>query len=200
MRHIFALVIFSIPCLAQTFDTYGGWNQSACSGGVTGKWYTEKVTSHWWLCTPLGHHLFYQGVGGSGQPTNAVAKYGSVANWANGQISFLGSKGFNGIGELSDSNLYATNGALSTKTPFIETINVSTYATVNLNSVSSRPIKNYIWALGSSGSKTRSRVRPSHAFRATTVRHGPTYVEFGWIESWQLDRQRNGRRFRITGL
>src|ERR1044071_295231 len=103
MARLLLFVFFLGSLYAQTFDIYGGVQQSPCTGGTTGYFYTEKVGNRWWLCTPSGNHYFFQGVGGANALASSATKCGSSSNWANSQVSFMKSVGFNAIGELSDS-------------------------------------------------------------------------------------------------
>ncbi len=146
MRFIVFCLLCPIAALGQTFDTYGGWEQSPCSGGATGNFYTEKVSSRWWFCTPLGNHFWFEGVGGT-YPTQLASgiitsKYGTQTAWETAQLNFFKSLKFNAVGELTESSMFAPTA--SVKLPFVETILQSNYATVNLNSYASRAIKNYV--------------------------------------------------------
>lgn len=42
-------------------DQYGGRTDIKCAN-ATGWFHTEKINSHWWLCTPLGNAYYAQGV------------------------------------------------------------------------------------------------------------------------------------------
>lgn len=145
-KSTFPLLVFLcvLPAFAQV-DTYGGLLSRPCTNS-TGHFTTVKDGVRWMLCTPDGHELFLQSVGGAlATPTNIIAKYGTNTVWATQQLSFIKSLGFNSIGELSDGTLYPT--ASTTQLPFIQTINNSLYATVNLNGYASRPIKNFLWGV-----------------------------------------------------
>lgn len=154
---LFSACVFAAPAAhAQTFDVYGGWQQSPCVGGATGHFYFEKANSTWWMCTPAGNHFHVQAlanfkVPGANASTTwtaaAFAKYGSNLNTAATAMlnKFMVNYRFNVVGEDSNALL---NGASPcpgcTSYPFFTSANVSVYATVNLNGFAAHPIKNYI--------------------------------------------------------
>jgi hypothetical protein len=141
---------------AQTFDVYGGWQQSPCTRGTTGHFYFEKAAGSWWMCTPAGNHFHVQGlanfkVPGSNSSTiwtaAAFAKYGNNLNTAATAMlnKFMVNYHFNTVGEDSNALLNGASPCTGcTSYPFFTSSNVSVYATVNLNNFASHPIKNYI--------------------------------------------------------
>ena len=142
-----------------SFDPYGGWQQSTCNAGSTGHWYTEKANSRWWFCTPAGNHFFFEGVGAWVVPGDSSGikwgpdvstKYGGSLNTAAvGVINkFTSGFNFNAVGELSPGSYiypWGTSCAGCKSLPGIQTINVSAYATANLNGYASGPTKNFMW-------------------------------------------------------
>ncbi len=152
---------FAAPagCAQQTFDAYGGWEQSPCSGGATGHFYFEKAGDRWWMCTPAGHHFHVQAIANLEVPgvnastiwtAGVLAKYGnSTTTAAQDQlIRFMHNYHFNVVGEDSNSLLNgASPCAGCVSYPTFTNNNTSVYATVNLNNNASHPMKNYILGL-----------------------------------------------------
>lgn len=152
------LVCFASAVRAQTFDSDGGWQQSPCLAGPKGFFYVEKAGTRWWFCTPEGNHYFANGLANMQVPginssviwgPGVLAKYGNSTQVAakDTQSKFFSTYRYNLMGEDSNA-MYAPwsstlcSGCLITA-GFTST-NVSVYATVNLNSAASHPMKNYI--------------------------------------------------------
>lgn len=141
---------------AQTFDQYGGWQQSACAGGATGHFYFEKANNTWWMCTPAGNHFHMQALANFKVPgvnastiwtPAAFAKYGNNTTTAAIAMlkKFMVNYHFNVVGEDSNSLLDGTRPCTGcTSYPTFYNNNISVYATVNLNNHASHPMKNYI--------------------------------------------------------
>src|ERR1700732_1272657 len=87
-----------LPCKSQTLDSYGGLTNVKCQK-ATGWFHAEKINDRWWLCTPLGHAYFFEGVAAFQIPT--LPKYNNSPNAAAAAlISEVQSWKFNGIGGL----------------------------------------------------------------------------------------------------
>jgi hypothetical protein len=102
-------------------DRYGGRLDISCTTNA-GKWHTEKINNRWWICTPAGHAFFKQGVYITGIAPNldVNAKYGSITNLANAQLTRLKSWGFNTIDIDGYEGMWPTaSPAPSTLMPFI---------------------------------------------------------------------------------
>lgn len=164
----FILLSSVIPASAQaTFDFYGGWNSLICSN-QTSNWAIQNIAGRWWLCTPkdgsnsASHGLFFQGVGAWALPTNlAGTKYTNASGGfasnaddaASTSMTFVKSWGFNGDGELSNTHSYPWDSSYPShpKLPSIETYLADNYASVNLFSYASHPIKEMSQATGQYG-------------------------------------------------
>lgn len=162
-RILFILVVLLTATVAygQTFDADGGWQQSPCMGGAKGFFYTEKFNNHWWFCTPEGNHFYVIALSNFKVPganastiwaSNVLAKYGGSLQTAakDTQSKFIDHYGFNTVGELSNAMYYPWSSTLCTGckiVPGFSSINISVYATVNLNNRAQRPVKNYILGL-----------------------------------------------------
>ena len=127
-------------------DIYGGATQLSCPNGPAAHFYTQKIGSRWWLCTPSGNVFWlrgvyhadasdtnpdYQGVTLNGTacttllpatpltPCSVITqKYGSLATWGPQMVQRLKAWGFNATAEYSSSYVQptATNSAW-TSTP-----------------------------------------------------------------------------------
>lgn len=161
MRFLLALVLCASAHAAT--DAYGGDTARPCSGGVNDHFYTEKIASRWWLCTPAGNAMFlhavynvkppdsgvdYQSVNGA---TVIAAKYAegptadSTENWAELSVQRLKSWGFNGIGEYGITAVWPTHTdwnwagitddqTIPSHVPFIAIITPALYAMTNSSS------------------------------------------------------------------
>src|SRR6266478_7805961 len=61
--------------VAVALDQYGGRSDVSCTN-ATGYFQPVKISNRWWLCTPAGHGLFFQGVG-AWAVVNPNNKYGT---------------------------------------------------------------------------------------------------------------------------
>lgn len=89
------LFLIASSLQAVTLDAYGGRTDLSCTGGTATRFYTERIGSRWWLCTPLGHAMWAQGVYAVGPQGNAVAKYGSSAVAGDQTVTRLKYWGYN---------------------------------------------------------------------------------------------------------
>ncbi|MDE2019848.1 MAG: hypothetical protein KGJ13_05900, partial [Patescibacteria group bacterium] len=94
-----ALVLFSSLKISMSanppLDQYGGRSDASCQGGAQPHFYTEKIGSQWYLCTPAGHPMWAQGAYAVGPQGNATVKYGSDAAANDSTIARLKAWGFN---------------------------------------------------------------------------------------------------------
>ena len=88
-------------------DAYGGWAGTG-DGRGEGFFRVRKAEGRWWLVDPIGNRFMSQGVAsfttGHGRRSRAVFDerwQGSAARWANEEIAFLKSCGFNSLGAWS---------------------------------------------------------------------------------------------------
>ena len=113
--------------VSGSLDQYGGNPALPCTGGQRAHFYTEKINSRWWLCTPDGNTFFENNAfniaanngdahtpGPQGKSYNTVvqSKYGNANDysaWAEAQIARLKAWGFNTIGEYSDWYVWERN-------------------------------------------------------------------------------------------
>ena len=136
-------------------DIYGGRTDISCTN-ATGHWITTKISGRWWLCTPAGHAMFYQGVGS--WDASPPAKYGSACLAAANATKEVSNWGFNGVGEISLTADILPNGTCSgtsgfVNLPRIETIETSLYSTAgpfslhqNFTGYATAPTKNMRYA------------------------------------------------------
>ena len=106
---------------AQGLDQYGGTTSLRCAGGAKPQFYSEKIGSRWWLCTPAGNAFFLKGIYNV-QATDSGVDYQGVAlasvinakyatgatnnstlNWALQAVRRMKSWGFNTLSEYSSA-------------------------------------------------------------------------------------------------
>jgi len=143
---LMGFVFACVPCKSQTLDSYGGLTNVKCQK-ATGWFHAEKTNDRWWLCTPLGHAYFFEGVAAFQIPT--LPKYNNSPNAAAAALlNEVQSWKFNGVGELSDRLAEPIGECRGcAKLPAIQTLLVSNYAAVNLWNYARGPMKNLIWGL-----------------------------------------------------
>jgi len=108
-----AALVLAPPAGAQDFDAFGGW--TGVQTTATGRFRTAQIDGVWWLVTPDGHGLFSAGIVGVRSfgdyaPTigtapyqdNVLARYGSVAAWADVALDRLLDLNVNTIGSWSE--------------------------------------------------------------------------------------------------
>ncbi len=119
-------------CSAQSLDLYGGRNDISCAG-TNAHFFTQKIGAKWWLCTPLGHGFFFQGVSNLAWNNNATtggynyqgiitSKFASDPNgwqygWADNTLARIKSWGFNAIGDSSNDYVFAWGAQGGARTP-----------------------------------------------------------------------------------
>jgi hypothetical protein len=85
----------SLALTVGDVDAYGGRSDIKCAGGATTRFYTERIGSRSWLCTPAGNAMWGQGVYAAGPQGDSTTKYGSSGNAAEQTLARLKSWGFN---------------------------------------------------------------------------------------------------------
>lgn len=128
------LIFIALPLVTQALDIYGGRTDINCAGGVKAHFYIETIGSRKWLCTPLAHPYFFQGisnlsynttatnafnnVGTPPHATNTGASYQDVLQtkyagspswqdrWRNNTITRMGTWGFNGVSDTSSQYMW----------------------------------------------------------------------------------------------
>jgi hypothetical protein len=98
-------------------DSYGGRSDLNCAGGAQPRFYSERIGSRMWLCTPAGNAIWAQGMYVAGPQGNFAAKYGSSSNAYEQTLARLKNWGFNFLHTYSDANLMPWNRA--TKMPAV---------------------------------------------------------------------------------
>ena len=88
------------------YDMYGGYTGDGQYGEATGFFYTKKIGDRYWVIDPQGYPFYRTAcvtvtAGRGRQQTAALAKYGSIAGWANGATTRLRELGFNSTGGWS---------------------------------------------------------------------------------------------------
>lgn len=106
---------------APDLDIYGGSTALACPTGPAAHFYTQKIGTRWWLCTPAGNVFWLRSVyhvDGTDDVTDhqgvklsqvLTTKYGnSSTKWGPATVARLRSWGFNGTSEYSVSYVLPT--------------------------------------------------------------------------------------------
>jgi len=137
---------------AAQLDPYGGLAAAACAGGPKNLFYTEKINSRWWFCTPSGHRFWMEGIYdivtdnvndwlGTNSDAIVLAKYGNRTTWATQTLKRMQNWDFNTVGEQGTfDGLHPTSGA-SILMPFTGFAWVSHYSAFNRNNYAPGPAK-----------------------------------------------------------
>ncbi len=149
-----AVQILTVDSTHITYAVVGSRTASSSGGSlVPAAWYTEKISTRWWLCTPLGHGMFTQNVSnitldtsipnqGVSYATIVAAKYPNLNVWGDQVITRMKSWGFNTVGDDAATYVYpfgrTGSGPLLPMTPLV---NMSFYALSNTGSYSPQATK-----------------------------------------------------------
>jgi hypothetical protein len=155
VKLLFGLLFFSVTAFSQ-IDVYGGRSDIHCTN-TSGYFKTVKLGNRWMFCTPQGHGYFHDAVAAWTLPASfPFSKYGGD-NCTTAQKLLNESRGwgFNGIGEISQTDKLKPDGPCSStinRLPITDTIELSLYASSAsfakgqfFTATCGGPTKNMVW-------------------------------------------------------
>lgn len=146
MRKLVLFLALAFRASAQTYtpppeDSYLGLSAVPCTNTNTA-FSIVKLSNNLVFCTPSGHAFFARGPfgfdlnlvttpdeSGNSYASYALARYGSTANWVNGELAVMKSLGMNMLPTYANANAKPT--VATTKVPFIMFELPSAYSLVN---------------------------------------------------------------------
>ena len=165
--------VLSVPSSTTVTYNQAGDNVPTTANSGTaelGRFYTSKVNSRWWVCTPLGNVMFvnemydatrqdvidYENIDTrqvvQAKYAKGISSTNPTDNWAYQTAHRLKAWGFNGLGEYSDGHVYPANvdsGWPATdhtmpvdgRLPFVVEPNPVMYSTYNNGNLAPGPTK-----------------------------------------------------------
>jgi hypothetical protein len=147
-----SLSVFEIP-----LDAYGGFKTVACTNGEQPHFYTQKMGTTWYLCTPAGYAFFLAGVSnvqadqsrgdqGLSYYQAAARKYGDANyNWSNQISRRLLSWGFNAAVENTSTYMFPFGRPMgATLLPIAPISLMSRYVLTNEGNYGTGPVKSIL--------------------------------------------------------
>ncbi|MBK5295262.1 MAG: putative Ig domain-containing protein [Acidobacteriia bacterium] len=151
-------------------DQYGGLMNLSCTNGPQGQFYTQKMGTRWYLCTPDGHAFFFRAVSHidyNSVITDGGYSYQSVIQnkfagdpqawqygWADTTLARIKSWGFNAVGDSSSTYVWPWGSGGSrtpaTKLPVIPSTAMSYYSFTNNGNFGPAPTKSLMDCLSGS--------------------------------------------------